>query len=420
LYALSASQKVFFSCGNKTFTGFALPYNGMKKNTDEKNEEDPFLQEKDFFFKEKSLAQSFPIQKEGFSSWKKVQGIDTTLDNGNFRIPNNLQALVKQKLCDSTTGLIKISPTHLNRFLECPRKYIFERILWLKNIDLKVSLLDKTFIGIFFHEILHRFFENLIQNDSGYLHSQKNDIYIEEIKQIAYEVLDAYPESCGERDATRLTKEILIAQKEFFIDTILQASKKFVLYFDGFKVLHTEKEFTKKLSAQFELLGKIDVLLLSPDDELVLVDFKTNTLPKNKEVLWKGISEPKNFQIACYVSLLENHFKTEVLGAGFFSIKEKKIQSVMGSFDIKKGFSSSDAGKKSAGSCRHHDEEAKSFEKTLESFDSAIQKYMDFIENPNLENCPPPSYATCHACSYKTICRSNFIIGKAPQWGDLS
>lgn len=419
LYSMTATQKVFFSCGNKTFTGFALPYNNMEKITDEKILEDPFLQEKDFFFNEKDLSQTFRIQKEGFESWRMVQGVDAVLDNSNFLLPKNLHEILRKKLLDSQTGLLKISPTHLNSFIECPRKYVYEKFLYLKNIDLKVSLLDKTFIGTFWHEIIHRFFKAIIEQDNGYLFAEKKDLYIEEIKQIAHVVIDNYPESCGEREATPLTKEILIAQKEGLIDTILAASIHLVTYFGGFKILCTEKEFTRGINEQFELFGKIDVCLLSPEDEIVLVDFKSGYCPTVKDCLWKENSNPENFQIAAYVSLLEEHHKKKVNGAGFYSLKDNAFKSIIGYFDKNKGFDSSRPGGTGKSSCRHHEEPGKSFENTLGALDSALVSYMNFVENPDLAQCAYPKYETCSTCSYKTICRSNFIIGKTLQWGDV-
>ena len=235
---------------------------------------------------------------------------------------------MKNKFCD-TNGKLRVSATNLNAFYKNPTNWLYEKILKIQKESMEVSIVDDVFLGIIYHEIIKRLF-TMIKKTTQYFEFPENKIsqkYIDFIFENTKDVVQNFPESTNSKQPiSALTKQILLSQEKVIYQNMINSLESFLNFFNGYMIKSIEETFTMDgETSEYYLEGIIDCVLISPDDKITIVDFKTYNFP-DKET---------DLQIPLYVKLYENFLSeqginSQVEQACFFSIIQAKPSVTLG------------------------------------------------------------------------------------------
>jgi len=407
LYHLCAGQESYFSAASKTFSGYGISHAFFKEANhipSEKNYTPPNIAEdSDFYTAEKNWMlqkenSNFPpqitsVEKEGFCSWEENQceeesEKEATLPQGISR--ERLKEIFQSKYCKQ--GALQISATMLRKFYECPRSFLFDSVMSLKEKNNEAELMDYFAMGDLYHKILELFCKALAKNDlpltapDGMLSDEYKAILDESIKD-AIEGFKASP----------LAKQLMVTTKDALTQVMTSTVSSFCKSFEGCKVVESEAKYSyTNKDPQYICTGKIDCLLKNEDQaEFILVDFKSsdNSIPKESFYFSEDVQVP-DFQMPVYLNLLskaENPKNVE--NCVFFSIKDYKVRGVTGSLFCK---------------------EEIDFLPTMEKVDSLINDFCGRIKNLDFSIKDFDIEAeTCRSCAYKSVCRRTFTVAGA-------
>lgn len=411
LYSLSKAR---FSCSSKTFSGWALPHSVFTVITDTTQYNDSFILEKTIFDSiqktgtENKVTYLHRVQKDSFLKWhnplpplKKPISLD----------PVSVSR-IKNFLTDNKTGKLKIYATVLREYFSCPLRFLYKNIFELKPVSLEANLLDDVFLGTIYHAVLSRFFnfyksgKTALPSGSLALDSHAADI----LQTKVYEVINAFPESCFPHEhISDLTVQVVKAQSFSFYKKLSEFLSVFLQFFGGSTILSTEEEYHKE-EDDYLLKGYID-LVLKNDAGIWILDFKTGDVPSPKECLSIDGSALSDFQLALYAKLYEHTTKTEIFGAGFFSIHKKKLTPILGNVQniLTKKINPSRIKQRVPRNPPDTAEPSILFNDTLEALERDIHFFKEnIVTGFSLPDGIP--YDTCSACKNKAVCRTTFIV----------
>jgi len=412
LYSLSKTR---FSCASKTFSGWALPHSVFESITDNFQYDDSFIKEKTIFESiqkpgiEHGVKYLHRVQKDSFLKWhnplpplKKPISLD----------PLSLSR-VQEFLCDKKTGKLKIYATALREYFSCPLRFLYKNIFALKPVSLEANLLDDVFLGTIYHAVLNRFFSfyknNSVKLPAG---SLSLDLSAAEVLQKAVnDVINGFPESCFTFEfISDLTVQVVKAQEASFYKKLSAFLMVFLQFFGGSTILSTEEEYVIEKD-DYMLKGYID-LVLENSDGIWILDFKTGAVPSKKECVSIDGSDLSDFQLALYTKLYEQAAHSEIFGAGFFSIHQKKLTTILGQIQnsLTKKISPLQKKERVTRDPDQNTESSINFEDTLDALEQDIQIFKSNIQN-NIFSLPGGiPFDTCSACKHKAVCRTTFIV----------
>lgn len=333
-YTSSSVKQTYFFASQKTFSGYSLSYSGLEeidRTTETSDEEDLYNTEKLFLTnnpKTKNLTFSdelHSIQKDGFENWILTREEKSSEYEEN--ICDKISFAIKNKLCNSE-GKLRVSATNLNDFYKNPTKWLYDKILKIEKNSTEASIVDNVFIGIIYHEIIKRLFTMIKTTTEYFLNTEEA---IKEYLNFTFNEVEAvvnnFPESTNTtQNISLLTKEFLLTQKKSIYQNLANFLQGFLNFFTGYKIKSLEEKFLMKgETEEYYLEGIIDCILISPEDKITIIDFKTYKTPEKKTDL----------QIPLYIKLYENYLKenninTQVEQACFFSILQSKPNVVLG------------------------------------------------------------------------------------------
>ena len=109
-----------------------------------------------------------------------------------FSLKNKINAELKDKGKNSNPEKVKISQTELKSFFPCPRKFIFTKVLSLKEDSLDVDLIKNYEAGVLIHKIIELVCKNF--QDKNGIYKGKIPIFNEEtsghIEQLIFSAFD--------------------------------------------------------------------------------------------------------------------------------------------------------------------------------------------------------------------------------------
>ena len=333
-YNQSSEKQTYFFASQKTFSGYALSYSSLEeidRLSETSDIEDLYNNEKLFLSKNQNEKINFPTklhttQKDGFSKWSLSREKKST--EYEDELAEKISSILKKKFCDKN-GRLRVSATSLNAFYKNPANWFFEKILKIEKESMEVKIIDDVFLGIIYHEIIKRLF-TMIKNSTQYFEFPENKIsqkYIDFIFENTKDVVQNFPESTNSKQPiSTLTKQILLSQEKVIYQNLINFLEEFLNYFNGYMIKSIEEKFTMNgETSEYYLEGDIDCVLLSPEDKITIVDFKTYNFPDKKTDL----------QIPLYVKLYENYLsdqgiKSQVEQACFFSIIQAKPSVTLG------------------------------------------------------------------------------------------
>lgn len=423
------NKQMFFSASKKTFSGSAIMHTAFEscEQSDEKvleqfdfinNEKNDF---KDGIVSERAFSE---MQQKSFYNWKNIfaSGDSSCMSDS---LKNKINAELKDKGKNSNPEKVKISQTELKSFFPCPRKFIFTKVLSLKEDSLDVDLIKNYEAGVLIHKIIELVCKNF--QDKNGIYKGKIPIFNEEtsghIEQLIFSAFDEAKLHAG-FSRSPLALKIIESQKGLICKNVFlffkqfcalpdYSSKKENKSFGGYFIEGVELEKEVPCSSnQFDFFGKIDCVLLNPDepDELFIIDYKTGSAPSIKDCIFNADSIPVlgDFQMASYVKLLESN-ETKVCSAMFYKIKKDSADN----FDVVQIISKTP-------NARSHNIDREGFEKTLSEFEIFAEYFyekssgFDF-EPKNFQADKEHGinvYKDCMKCGLNSICRTSFNIAK--------
>ena len=408
LYTMNSyNHPVYFTAANKTFDAYSqtcsyLNEIDLRKETDDfklfgsnsyKIEEN-WLLNPDSEFPQKITE----IQKNGLENWKFIQNLtnsDENLENSREFVRNFVNS-----------HRLKLSTSQLKKFKNCPRSWLFESQLNLKEENNVAVLMDYYQMGNLYHKIFELYLKNLngkpihIEHDKDGL---PTDLPNEYKKILEKSITDAI----NDFKNPYLTKQILSTTRPALESIIYDSVKKFSYTFDGCILENSEGEFEYlDKSKDYDCQGRIDCLLKDPsDNETILIDFKSSasSIPDNTFLNKDDPDTLPDFQMPMYIYLMRNQQKPVIVDNACF-------------YDVTKGSCSIVFGKnlgQRLGKVPDKIPEKEDFEDTikflLDYMDEMVHRIQigDFAPDPEIQD-----YSFCRACAHNNICRNTFNVGK--------
>lgn len=457
------------SFSEKTFSRYALPHTDFKKihignkTSDNKNiiaeEEfftinDSYTLEKNFFsfLQESNIhnhsqffqnitanekeKNAFPpllykTQKQSFSYWIKAKTQNpkhfyNEKNPGSFSLEQKSFEDFFNTVVDKDTKLLKISATNLNTFFFCPMFFLLKRYYKLKKESYETELLAAVFLGQIYHAILEEFFL-YYKNSNECLPSplteddpQNNtqEPYLIVLDTSFQKIINGFPKSVFPRQIIpNLSREVFLNQAAAFKTKLQAFLKYFLSYFHGSKVLETEA-WHESAEKTHILVGKIDLVLKTSNDEIWIIDFKTGKTPNLNNCLVNEEGELSDFQLSFYTRLYEKTKSVQVQGAAFSSINENRIYPMIGFLPKTEQRSSIpySENKKVLRNLELYSQNSNNtnkpvdFNKTLEALDYYIQNYSKKINGNEFALDSDIPFSNCLSCEYNTVCRTSFRV----------
>lgn len=438
LYAMNSTEiPAIFTVAEKTFTGYSqvssyLTEKNLKSvyTIKELEKYDSWKQEKNWYADENL---PFPekiseLQKNAFTSWFNANQCSQK-ESENFRknYENQLSEKYREKIsCKENNEKIFVSYTQLNKFFECPRIWFMNKILKLSIQDNEAELMGKFDMGDIYHKIFENYSRTLMKNNWPVGINPETGSLSPQYKEV---LLKAVEKALSESKNSFLSKELIYSSRISIESVVENAIIEFSDKFNGFLYKGVELEVKSDFSEKIFLDGKIDCLLYNPsDDEYVIVDYKTSSVPGNlyvdpvnpkwpedfaeKQKMEQEIMERRNaptvqnkdfphFQIPAYYHLLKEKLGIDAKNACFFSIKNATFSLAFGEYITKL------LGKRTLVT-------REQFEPTYQYFLKSMNEYAELIENCQLPVFnQKQDFSTCHGCDYRAVCRRTFTVSKA-------
>ena len=444
---------VHFSASENTFNGFAIPHSKLIVD-----ENTPNLDAKDYILKEKKYLED-PYnnekvtiltqgQKDSYEMWKKskIEADNKTPFSSTLKNSIN-NALVNRYNCPIEDNNIKFTArTDFEKFFPCPRKWLLLTGLKLREETLDTRLMSSYDMGNVNHKILELFmseFKNktlpYYENGSFYLEdTPKGKIgaekipYDNEIKDLLYGEKDIVAKaisSCSDIKNSLIVVQTLISQKKQIADNIYaflcvllkkyqsKITKGMVSSMTGIGnciALECEKPLLASTDEDYEYFGIIDFFVKTPDDQIIIVDYKNSdyAYPKSSEL--GEDNTLGDFQMPLYYKLINANYvngeRIEGIASGAF-------------YGIKKDSRPKFIADKAAEAYNEENDKGSSVDPELVNSQKALDEYAKlFIDCINTNNFNPiqtfgktdkmsvKSYKDCATCSLKAICRTTFSV----------
>jgi CRISPR/Cas system-associated exonuclease Cas4 (RecB family) len=417
------------SASQQTFTGWAIPHSRFaggesrpagsaagsgKTVCASVSADDAFIKEKSFWAGSESEfpGRLFPVKKQGFRSWleilvsRKEQSFDflsrafgaenAFLEERIKKIQWNVSledALDRKKRnADgeyiSDKKFIRLSATDMNDFYKCPALWLFKKILAVPIFSLEAKLLDDMSLGILYHRILERLFIKIRKTDRNFQPAHLES-YVSYLRGYAEDEVRSHPAFQGP-----LAVPLMVSQ----VDTITRRLGK-LLFTEAEKLPeYTVSDFIEKYTGfardDMIFVGKIDRVSVSPNDEPVIIDYKTSdaSVPSKAASTESPDSPLTDFQMAMYVKLYEQEKNISVENGYFFSIHQNSIKGIFNrpaKEDPRPG--------------------REKYQYTLDAFEKYAEGFADKVKKMDFAATDVP-FKTCAACDYKTVCRSCYML----------
>lgn len=420
------------SVSEVTFSGFAIPYSllsvAQKSSSFEIPDDDFVMHLRQSLLSGEKVPVISELQKKGFDLWKKsAEGTEGEVyavsERGKETILKAVHALPSYEGdMRAQDGVVSVSQSDLKNAL-CMRKWLFNRVLSIKEESLDTDLLERYDVGNINHKILELFikwcrcekggrlpvsdgkrlrFSQVVQEvqPSGSAEGSEREIF----QKLAAFAEDAIRAPSQNFAASPLVKDMLLAQKEVFARTVLEFLKVLCKadFFGGSEVLGEELYLSKKVEhpdePAFSYYGGIDLMLRDTEGMDCVVDFKNTkaAMPAAKDCVAQNLADLKDFQMLLYAKLWNGQAEGNQLEkAVFTSIKDHEH------IDIR-----------NPKNTRINDRD-EIFDADLASLDHEVtipfvKKVLSFDLKPDGKTVTP--FKDCQVCPYRSICRTTYTV----------
>ena len=348
----------------------------------------PLLQPESRYHREKQFwrgteplpEKMYPLQKEG-AEWIFLQAEnfhEKKRQSGIIKDPG-LNAEILSIQCEN--GLVHISPTRLEKHAGCAFSYLFSSVLKIDELTLTPSITDSRLEGSFYHRVLSSFFESL-KNRGQVFSVEDLDQYFGEIQTIIIAQDDQW---------TKQGNMYLQPVHDNFLDNAERLLKVFIIRegetFPEYKTVGTEVSLAMEDAETGCLLkGRIDRISESPDEKILIVDYKKKNSVKQGDIAGES---PVSFQMPFYMMLMDGTGR-ETEEIAYYSIEGERYIHVMNPEQKKAWFT------------KEQMEEASAV------MNEAVQRMTEGVmkgEYPLTRN-----EDSCKYCSFRYVCRDKYAV----------
>jgi RecB family exonuclease len=323
-----------------------------------------------------------PLQRQGFLRARVTALSERGLDLASQPLESpELVREVSGRLRDER-GRLRLSATGLELYLQCPLRFLLERVLWLGEEELKPAALEPMEFGQLMHQVFQLFYRWVRRREpGGRLAAERFQVYESRMRRIVRKVFRSWAQAhplpispVWRRERWRAGE--LAAR---FLEAELKEMK-------GERIRLTERRLRQAWPGQDLLLsGKIDRLSEGPEG-LLLVDYKKNRTPGAADIF--GPDAP-SIQMPFYLRLMRAR-GLPVRRAAYYSIEAGVYRWVAG-------------GPRSMA-------DAETLERTLAELDTRIREAAARIAEGDFTR-PSRRRGECAYCTHGETCRRRYALG---------
>jgi RecB family exonuclease len=222
---------------------------------------------------------------------------------------------IDDKNTSETVCDLRLSPTDLNEYQVCPFKWLMERGLLIEPKQTEIETIDQRHVGTLYHQIIEAIFKRIQETGDGRFHSallaDEYQTYIIEETRMAIAAAQMNEGAFQESVYDMLRPRIMAAISDYLVQADI----------DGAKVLGAEIPLRHEYPpSETALSGKADLVLQDSAGDLLVMDFKTASLPPAAALVATDDAEtaiPQDVQMAAYINMIEhgNHNATNASNA---------------------------------------------------------------------------------------------------------
>jgi CRISPR/Cas system-associated exonuclease Cas4 (RecB family) len=441
LHMLNSFKTAAFFCSEHTFSGFSIAHSkiGAPSEPRERYASVPELREKfceDYYKNESNHEIStraflYKNQKYGFEKWKTRRLFDHLTDNGGneWLVGKKLQDLIQKKYSGNPQfpGKYSVSASSLAPYFQCSLKWLFERVLEIKNRQIEANLMAEDITGMVYHAALNLFFsklKNLGETIKKPISAEQMfflpDDYLTLINGCIDEIFSDFPALAhNSREKTEqekkkpqmsaLTSRLLRAGKKQFKVNLKNFLVSFISHFGGYRVAGSETSYNSERSFYY-LNGKVDCILEYPAEDkqtakskYVIIDFKLKSLPERDNCTGDGEKGLSDFQLPMYIILAQENEKIKIHTALFYSILKLKPEVIIGTVQ---DIDSKNTIPKDEDQILY---ESEKYRQIINEFIQKSEQFADKIAKGKM-TVFESKYSECNSCNYNRICRTTYII----------
>ncbi|MDR0452138.1 MAG: PD-(D/E)XK nuclease family protein, partial [Treponema sp.] len=436
LHCFNSLGPAAFFCAQETFSGYAIPHSCLNVSGQPRTRyadagpdafaEDLYLGERRFYADCRPggaaagntamfPARLYSLQAGGFAAWSARRG--AAPEKPGKAADSRIPALVRERYSADNAGRIRVSASAMKPYYECALRWLFGNVLFIESVRMEASVMAENILGSVYHAVLDLFFKRVQEQSDGVLANPADGGlppgYGEFLSESVSDVFDGSPGQPGAgvvfRGQSALTVRFLKAQRGTVLRQLEIFAASLLRYFGGYRVLGSEASYTAGEQG-YSLIGKIDCLLEDLRDdserpgELVIADFKLNSMPAKKPCTGQGENGLEDFQLPMYITLAEKNSGRQAGTALFFSIMRAEPSVIFGS--IRDGAS----GKKKTG-LERTGAEGDPVALVLSEFKAKAARYAGELANGNFTTTSA-SERKCISCDYHRVCRTVYAVGR--------
>ena len=380
LYALSGGE-VHFSYARRGFArshlppGFFVAARAVEEAGPATVAHPDALEEQAWLGHPSPEAPLLPLQQAGFRNALPTALAPKSLDLTRSPLPDpSLLAELLRGQRDEA-GLLAVSPTALELFLQCPFRFLLEHVLHLSDEVRSPVAVEPLEFGNLMHRVFQVFHERVRRKEPGGRSApERRETYRRWMAAIVRRVFQAWKEPTPVAPAWQAARRRAVQLAERFVSADLEELA-------GWRVHATEHRLRDpRPEAGVLLRGKIDRISEDSGGYLV-VDYKKKRTPTRGEIFGE---QPVSYQMPFYVALMRAT-GLEVRRAAYYSIEEARYLWVTG-------------GRRSMA-------DGPTMEQALRRLEQAIAGMAAALASGDF-TVP----RTCASCGRRGICRARFAL----------
>lgn len=388
MYGQNSVRGTWYSCAEKSFAGYTLPHSALASEKASVPENgDPIAEQRMWL---SGQQDAFPAtvsetDKAGFADWSSRASELSSTDTA-------LGGIDKSALYEGDK--VRVSESALADFFKCPRYWYYSRCLKLKPFSLEADLMEDVWVGTLYHKILETFFASIKDSSANQILDPDNP---EVLADYLPRINAAVEAGIADAKGSPLSKELLQKQKDAYTEKARNCILSFCHEFNSCSIAAIEKEISMSPDdTEYLYTGKIDLVLRTNDEKIILIDFKTGSSPSKSSCFPAKDDENllKNFQFAMYIKLWEhdNPDSDDVVSeCHFYEIGNCAKKTVVGKTS-------------------REPKDRQDMDASITLLEKYAAVYTKAVSESTLEAGIQPVFTDCAACRYKTVCRSTYTV----------
>lgn len=217
-----------------------------------------------------------------------------------------------------------ISPTALERYLQCPYAWFINKRLRARSID---ESFDAAHLGSFVHEVLQRFYGHIIAEGMRRVTPQNLPVALDMLDTLYVDLQREYA-SEGRQLAASATEQVTL---DALLSQIRELIKRDATFLPGFEPRYLEAFIGSETVADYagvKIAGCIDRIDVNAEGQAVIIDYKMSTDLKHYGLPHKGVVFPHYLQGAIYARVAEREFGLTPIGSLYRSYSRASTRGV--------------------------------------------------------------------------------------------